>query len=180
MWGEAVLPTASTSRPVVLQVAGCDTELVDAKPYLRRYKICQAHYSQSSIYINGTAQRFCQQVGRAVGWRPLTHVLPCLRQSRMLSSCWPAHAPADLAKHLWRSAGGSTPWPVMMAKRRAAGSGWSFTTRGAGPGGKRGPRRTPAAAGQRLHRHWRIAHRCEAVDDVPWPCFPPWHGLLLL
>ncbi|EFN53428.1 hypothetical protein CHLNCDRAFT_136650 [Chlorella variabilis] len=45
-------------------VPGCGAELVTAKGYYRRYRICQLHCSMASMQMDGREQRFCQQCGR--------------------------------------------------------------------------------------------------------------------
>lgn len=57
-------PGRQKRTSVLCQVDGCGEELVDAKKYYRRYRICQLHCNMPSMTVDGRRQRFCQQCGR--------------------------------------------------------------------------------------------------------------------
>ncbi|KAL4423948.1 hypothetical protein ABPG75_001249 [Micractinium tetrahymenae] len=57
-------PGRQKRTSVLCQVPGCNEELVDAKKYYRRYRICAAHCAMPCMMIEGRRQRFCQQCGR--------------------------------------------------------------------------------------------------------------------
>jgi hypothetical protein len=47
-----------------MQVVGCGIELISAKTYYKRYRICVEHCNAPSLVVEGRRQRFCQQCGR--------------------------------------------------------------------------------------------------------------------
>ncbi|KAI3424182.1 hypothetical protein D9Q98_009540 [Chlorella vulgaris] len=57
-------PGRQRRTSVLCQVLGCGEELVNAKGYYRRYRICPKHCSMASFQVDGREQRFCQQCGR--------------------------------------------------------------------------------------------------------------------
>ncbi|CAL1356910.1 unnamed protein product [Linum trigynum] len=46
------------------QAENCTTDLVDAKPYHRRHKVCEYHSKAQVVLVAGMRQRFCQQCSR--------------------------------------------------------------------------------------------------------------------
>ncbi|KAG1362162.1 squamosa promoter-binding-like protein 7 [Cocos nucifera] len=46
------------------QVEGCNKELVDAKDYHKRHKVCEMHSKAPKVVVLGAEQRFCQQCSR--------------------------------------------------------------------------------------------------------------------
>eukprot|EP00887_Chlorella_sp_A99_P007040 scaffold2.g7040.t1 len=57
-------PGRQKRTSVLCQVLGCGEELINAKTYYRRYRICQHHSTLPSMVLDGRRQRFCQQCGR--------------------------------------------------------------------------------------------------------------------
>lgn len=46
------------------QVEGCNLDLVSAKDYHRRHKICERHSKSPKVIVAGMERRFCQQCSR--------------------------------------------------------------------------------------------------------------------
>ncbi|PHT35785.1 Squamosa promoter-binding protein 1 [Capsicum baccatum] len=46
------------------QVEDCTADMVDAKAYHRRHKVCEFHAKAPAVPIGGLLQRFCQQCSR--------------------------------------------------------------------------------------------------------------------
>ncbi|CAN6560959.1 unnamed protein product [Malus baccata var. baccata] len=46
------------------QVERCAADLVDAKRYYRRHKVCEFHSKAAVVIVSGIQQRFCQQCSR--------------------------------------------------------------------------------------------------------------------
>ncbi|CAN6691038.1 unnamed protein product [Malus baccata var. baccata] len=46
------------------QAERCGADLVDAKRYHRRHKVCEFHSKAAVVIVSGTRQRFCQQCSR--------------------------------------------------------------------------------------------------------------------
>ncbi|KAH7666562.1 Ankyrin repeat-containing domain-containing protein [Dioscorea alata] len=57
------LQGASANRSAC-QVEGCAADLIDAKDYHRRHKVCEMHAKASSALVANALQRFCQQCSR--------------------------------------------------------------------------------------------------------------------
>lgn len=55
--------SAQTQR---CQVEGCNLDLVSAKGYHRRHKICESHSKSPKVIVAGMERRFCQQCSRLV------------------------------------------------------------------------------------------------------------------
>jgi len=46
------------------QVDGCNADLSDCKPYVRRYQLCWTCMKSSEVFVESKAMRFCQQCSR--------------------------------------------------------------------------------------------------------------------
>lgn len=46
------------------QAEKCTADLIDAKQYHRRHKVCEHHAKAQVVLVAGTRQRFCQQCSR--------------------------------------------------------------------------------------------------------------------
>lgn len=55
------IESANTPR---CQAEGCAADLIRAKHYHRRHKVCEFHSKASTVVANGLTQRFCQQCSR--------------------------------------------------------------------------------------------------------------------
>ncbi|XP_052204479.1 squamosa promoter-binding-like protein 1 isoform X2 [Diospyros lotus] len=55
---------AATSNLAVCQVDDCGADLMNAKEYHRRHKVCDMHSKSSRALVGNTIQRFCQQCSR--------------------------------------------------------------------------------------------------------------------
>ncbi|RWR89795.1 squamosa promoter-binding-like protein 8 [Cinnamomum micranthum f. kanehirae] len=55
------IESANTPR---CQAEGCAADLIHAKHYHRRHKVCEFHSKASTVVANGLTQRFCQQCSR--------------------------------------------------------------------------------------------------------------------
>lgn len=76
----SVMPTSSSSLPTTkrgrasyqstqtprCQVEGCNLDLVSAKDYNRRHRICESHSKSPKVIVAGLERRFCQQCSRQV------------------------------------------------------------------------------------------------------------------
>ncbi|CAA7405566.1 unnamed protein product [Spirodela intermedia] len=64
--GEKVSPPASGGAPVApfCQADACAADLVAAKRYHRRHKVCEVHSKAATVVVAGLCQRFCQQCSR--------------------------------------------------------------------------------------------------------------------
>ncbi|XP_039069193.1 squamosa promoter-binding-like protein 7 [Hibiscus syriacus] len=58
----AVMGTPATVPRCLVE--GCDVELVNAKEYHRRHKVCEMHSKAPKVVVLGLEQRFCQQCSR--------------------------------------------------------------------------------------------------------------------
>lgn len=52
------------SRQPSCQVEDCTADMVNAKTYHRRHKVCEFHAKAPAVLIDGLRQRFCQQCSR--------------------------------------------------------------------------------------------------------------------
>ncbi|KAH0722152.1 hypothetical protein KY289_005196 [Solanum tuberosum] len=52
------------SRQPSCQVENCTADMVNAKTYHRRHKVCEFHAKAPAVLIDGLRQRFCQQCSR--------------------------------------------------------------------------------------------------------------------
>lgn len=56
--------TGEGSRQPSCQIEDCTADMVNAKAYHRRHKVCEFHAKAPAVLINGLQQRFCQQCSR--------------------------------------------------------------------------------------------------------------------
>ncbi|XP_073308753.1 squamosa promoter-binding protein 1-like isoform X2 [Primulina huaijiensis] len=53
-----------TSSMKMCQAEKCSVDLIDAKAYHRRHKVCEHHAKAKVVLVAGILQRFCQQCSR--------------------------------------------------------------------------------------------------------------------
>lgn len=53
------------SSPPRCQAEKCAADLMAAKRYHRRHKVCESHAKASAVVVSGVRQRFCQQCSRS-------------------------------------------------------------------------------------------------------------------
>lgn len=60
------IQTPGGSSRGMCQVEGCGADLIGAKDYHRRHKVCETHAKASKAIVGNAVQRFCQQCSRLV------------------------------------------------------------------------------------------------------------------
>jgi hypothetical protein len=59
-----IRPSSPSSQHSVCQVDDCNVDLIQAKDYHRRHKVCELHSKAPNSLVQSKMQRFCQQCSR--------------------------------------------------------------------------------------------------------------------
>ncbi|GAB4813384.1 hypothetical protein N2152v2_000430 [Parachlorella kessleri] len=103
-------PGRKKRTSVLCQVNGCGEELLGAKHYYLRYRICRQHSVEPCLLIGDRQQRFCQQCGRF-------HLLSAFQGNQR--SC-----KDKLKRHKARRRGGRGGQGSQRGRGRVPGSDW--------------------------------------------------------
>lgn len=69
--GKKTKVVGTSSNRAVCQVENCGADLINAKDYHRRHKVCEVHSKATKALVGNVMQRFCQQCSRWVEYQSL-------------------------------------------------------------------------------------------------------------